>query len=122
MHTNIKNLPAAPTNRYYTERGYSQTYVYKEIRRTAKTRTLARVLTAPDPEWKEKMIWYTGGFAGHCANQREQTWLYDGVDLDQTVTVREVKSRYIGEDTCWGHKGRNFVEGRAVEFYDYNNF
>jgi hypothetical protein len=116
--TNIKNLPAGPT--YYTERGYSQRYPWVEVSRTAKTRTLARVLTAPDPEWKEKIVWHAGGFAGHCDNQTEQTWLYAGVDTDSTVTVREVKSRYYGEDTCWGHKGTSFVEGRAIELYDYN--
>jgi hypothetical protein len=118
--TNIKNLPMGPADLYYTERGYSQLYVWKEIKRTAKTRTLARVLTELDPEWKEKMIWHAGGFAGHCENQHDQTWLYAGVDMEQTVTVREVKSRYIGEDTCWGYKGRSFAEGRAFEFYDYN--
>ena len=116
--TNIKNLPMGPGNRYFTERGYSQSYVYKEISRTAKTRTLARVLSVKDPEWKPDFV--PGGFCAHCTNQSEQTWVYAGIDADDTVTVREVKSRYYGEDTCWGYKGRTFVEGRAREFYDYN--
>lgn len=117
-NTNIKNLPMGPTNKYFTEIGYSQSYPWKEIKRTAKTRTLARVLTERDPDWKPEII--PGGFVGHCTNQGEQTWLYAGVDMNDTVTIRKVKSRYCGEDEMWANRGVKFVEDRAVEFFDYN--
>lgn len=109
--TNVKGLPVGPGNRYFTERGWSQSYPWKEIARTAKTRTLAKVDVKPDPDWKPKIL--PGGFCGHCTNQNEQTWLYDKVDGARTVTVRATKRG-------WAHKGVVFVEGKAVEFYDYN--
>ena len=41
MKTNIKNLPEGHT--YFTENGYSQSYPWVEIERTAKTVTLAKI-------------------------------------------------------------------------------
>jgi hypothetical protein len=117
--TNIKGLPSLSDGRkYFTESGYSQSYPWVEIRRTAKTVTLMKVNVKRDPEWKPNI--HPGGFCGHCDNQSEQTWLYDGVDEGLTKTVRLVKSRYAGEDYMWAHKGTKFTEDRAVEFYDYN--
>lgn len=106
--TNIKNLP--PGN-YFTEIGYSQSYPWVEIKRTAKTVTVAKVLVLPDPEWKPEIS--PGGFAGHCHNQHLQTWLYGGVQKDRTRILRATR---LG----WSHKGVRFVEGTAREFYDYN--
>lgn len=107
-YTNIKNLPEG---KYFTEVGYSQQYPWTEIARTAKTVTLAKVCVRVDPEWKPEM--YAGGFAAHCSNQSEQTWLFLGVNPTQTVTVRQTKRG-------WASKGVRFIEDRAVEFYDYN--
>jgi len=109
--TNIKNLPE--TGNYFTELGYSQSYPWIEVKRTAKTVTLAKVNVKADPEWKEKMDWYAGGFAGHLANQGEQTWLFDGIDHKHTKIVRATKRG-------WTHGQTRFIEGRANEFYDYN--
>jgi len=106
--TNIKNLPAG---NYFTEIGYSQSYPWVEIKRTAKTVTLAKVLVAKDPEWKPVM--HAGGFAAHCSNQHDQTWLFAGIDTTHQTTLRLTKRG-------WAHKGVKFVEGRATEFYDYN--
>jgi len=106
--TNIKNLPEG---KYFTETGYSQSYPWVEIKRTAKTVTLAKVNIAPDPEWKPEMI--PGGFSAHCTNQSDQTWLYDGYDMSNTRTIRMTKKG-------WAHKGTRYIEDRAVEFYDYN--
>jgi hypothetical protein len=108
-HTNIKSLPEG---KYFTERGYTQAYPWVQIGETAHTRTLARVNTAPDPEWKPEII--PGGFAGHCTNQRQQTWLFDGVDRGYTLTIRKDKR---GQ---WVHKGVSFKEDQATYFYDYN--
>lgn len=110
MNTNIKGLPEG--RNYFTECGYSQCYPWVEVKRTAKSVTLAKVEVAPDPEWKPEMI--PGGFCAHCTNQHAQTWLFDKIDERNTVTVRwSVR----GE---WRAKGVRFIEGAAREFYDYN--
>jgi len=108
--TNIKNLPAG---RYFTEIGYSQSYPWVVIDESAsgKTVTVAKVEVAADPDWKPEF--YTGGFAAHCANQSEQTWLYAGVNMSVTKKVRLTKKG-------WTSKGTRFVADRAREFYDYN--
>ena len=106
--TNIKNLPEG---NYFTEIGYSQSYPWIEVSRTAKSVTLAKVDVTKDPEWKPEIL--PGGFVGHCTNQSEQTWMFDKIDAKHTVTVRKTK---LG----WSNKGVRFIEGRAREFYDYN--
>lgn len=109
-YTNIKNLPEGV---YFTEIGYSQQYPWALVKSTAKTVTLARVLVEADSEWLAKKEFMAGGFCGHCPNQHEQTWLFGFVNENDLITVRKTKRG-------WMHKGRRFVEGRAVEFYDYN--
>ena len=106
--TNIKNLPEG---KFFTEVGYSQQYPWVELSRTAKTVTLAKVCVAPDPEWKPEF--YAGGFAGHCANQSKQTWLFRGIKPTEMVTIRLTKKG-------WSRKGVRFIEDRAVEFYDFS--
>ena len=112
MYTNIKNLPLEG-NVYFTERGYSQSYPWVVISRSesGKTLTLAKVKVAADPEWKPEF--HIGGFAAHCSNQSEQTWLFDEIDYEYTTQIRLTKKG-------WSHKGTRFTEDRAVEFYDYN--
>lgn len=108
--TNIKNLPE--DRKYFTEVGYSQTYPWVEIKRTAQTVTLAKVNVGPDPEWKPNIL--PGGFAGHCTNQGQQTWMFAGIDQTNTRVIRKnLKGN-------WVHKGVRFVEDVAREFYDYN--
>ena len=113
--TNIKNLPEG---NYFTELGYSQSYPWVEVARTAKTVTVAKVDVDRDPDWKPEM--YPGGFAAHCTNQSEQTWLFKGINRERTRTLRLCKGRRAGAKQDWMHRGSIFVEGRAVEFYDYN--
>lgn len=109
---NIKNAPAG---RYFTEQGYSQYYpwVLEKVSPSGKTLTLRRVRTASDPDWKPHII--PGGFVGHCDNQRDQTWLYDGLGYI-TITIRKNKNGH------WMHKGVLFHEEKAgpYYFYDYN--
>lgn len=111
MKTNIKNLPEG--RKYFTEIGYSQSYPWVEVKRTAKTVTLARVLVEADPEWLAKKEFYPGGFCGHCPNQHEQTWLFGMVNDADTCVIRATKKG-------WSHGGTRFVEDRATEFYDFN--
>jgi hypothetical protein len=108
--TNIKNLPEGT---YFTEIGYSQQYPWVEIKRTATTVTLAKVEVEADPEWAAKRVFHAGGFAGHCANQHEQTYLFGRINRDVTCTIRQTKKG-------WSLRGVKFIEGRAREFYDYN--
>ena len=107
--SNIKNLPAG--KEFFTEIGYSQSYPWMVVSKTAKTVKLARVEVSPDPEFKPEF--HKGGFCAHCSNQSEQTWLFDSVSFRITKTVRMTKKG-------WSHKGTKFVEGRATYFYDYN--
>lgn len=106
--TNIKNLPEG---KYFTEIGYSQTYPWVVIKRTDKTVTLARVLVDKDPAFQPNII--PGGFAGHCDNQSDQTWLYKGISQRETKTIRLTKKG-------WSHQGVRFWEDVAREFYDWN--
>jgi len=110
-NTNIKNLPEG--RKYWTEYGYSQSYPWVEISRTEKTVTLAKVTVEKDPEWIAKRKMHVGGFCAHCSNQSEQTWLFDKICDDITMTIRKTKQG-------WSHKGVTFREDRAIEFYDYN--
>lgn len=108
--TNIKHLPEGE---YFTQIMYSDRHAWAVVKRTAKTVTVAFVETKPDPEWKEKQIFHVGGFCGHMANQSEQTWIFDRIKGDITLTLRRTKRG-------WSHKGETFVEGKAWEYYDYN--
>ena len=110
MNTNIKNIPADRT--YFTERGYSQSYPWVEVKRTAKTVTVAKVNVEADPEWKP--VFHVGGFSANCSNQSEQTWLFANIDPKYTRTLRLNKK---GE---WKSDGVKYSEDKAVEFYDYN--
>lgn len=107
--TNIKNLPEGRV--YFTEVGYSDNEPWVEVSRTAKTVTVARVITKRDPDWKPNII--PGGFSGHCDNQSEQTWLFDKIEPAYTRTLRITKKG-------WALKGVRFLEERAIKFYDYN--
>jgi hypothetical protein len=109
--TNLKGLPEGE---YMTETMYSDTVPYKVVGRTATTITLQEVEVERDPEWTPNII--PGGFAGHCTNVREQTWLYAGLG-QRKVTVRLVK---FGSKKAWGYKGCMFIANGAVRKYDYN--
>lgn len=107
-NTNIKNLP--DNQNYFTEIGWSQSYPWAELKRTAKSVTLVKVNVSADPEWKPNIL--PGGFAGHCTNQSEQTWLYKDMG-PSTKVIRMTKKG-------WASQGVRFIEGCASEFYDYN--
>jgi len=107
--TNIKNLPKG---RYVTECLYSDSHAWKVIKKTKRTMTVAAVEVERDPEWKPEI--HAGGFAGHCSNQHQQTWLFSRVNRDLTTTIR------LNKKGQWVHKGTRFIRGVAKEFYDYN--
>ncbi len=108
--SNIKNLPEG--RNYFTESGWSQSYPWVEVKRTAKTVTLAKVNVSPDPEWHPHIL--PGGFCGHCDNQGDQTWLFKEINEKHTCRV------FMTKRGVWKSKGVKFHEGFAREFYDYN--
>lgn len=115
--TNIKNLPEGE---YVTLAMYSDTSPYMVVGRTEKTIKVVPVSVKRDPEWKPEII--AGGFAGHCTNQDEQTWLFDRVRDDiEPVTLRLCKSKYCGSDKLWSSPrlGR-FIANGARKKHDYN--
>ena len=80
--------------------------------------TVQLVEVEPNPEWKPN--WIAGGFAGHCTNQSDQTWIYKNLSPITTI-IRLRKSRYHGSNKLWASKQHGeFVDNGAVEFYDYN--
>jgi hypothetical protein len=107
--TNIKNLPEGRT--YFTECGWTDRSPWVQVRRTAKTATLARVNVTPDPDWKPNF--HAGGFSAHCSNQGDQTWLFDDIDEGSTVTIRLT-------NRGWKRHNVSFSEGNARRYYDYN--
>lgn len=107
--TNIKGLPEGRT--YFTEIGYSQTYPWVEVKRTARTVTLARVVVVKDPDFVPEF--HAGGFCAHCSNQQDQTWLFHRIEDSRVVTVRKTKNG-------WSWRGIRFIEGQAREFFDFN--
>jgi len=109
IHTNIKNLPE--NAKYMTMHGYSDAYPYVVIKETATTKVLSPVLVERDPEWKPEM--HPGGFAAHCSNQSEQTWLYSLANKESQIRVYKTKKG-------WSRKGFEFTEDRAIYFHDYN--
>jgi hypothetical protein len=112
--TNIKGLPEGE---YLTETLYSDTEAWKVVGRTATTLQLQRVEVERDPAWQPNIV--PGGFAGHCTNQNEQTWLYAGL-AESECTVRLVKSPYNSREKMWGSKGRRFIANGARRKHDYN--
>ncbi len=71
------------------------------------TLILARVSYKRDESVTMNFI--QGGFAGHCANNHSQKWLYT-VDEKDTFTVR------LGK----GFLKRNRIQDAPYHFYDYN--
>lgn len=109
--SNVKNAPAGV---YFREIGYSQCYpwVLVKISASGKTAKIRSVRTKKDPEWNPEII--PGGFVGHCINQGQQTWLYDGLE-DREVTIR------LNKKGQWVRKGVRFIESEGPDyFYDYN--
>lgn len=112
------NIVGLPEGEYMTQTMYTDTTPWKVISRTATTITLQEVLVERDPNWKPNII--SGGFAGHCTNQDEQTWLYAGLG-EMTTKVRLVKSRYCGSDKLWSSAQHGeFIANGARRKYDYN--
>jgi hypothetical protein len=93
---------------------YSDAHAGTVIKVTKTQVVVQRDKATINPDFKPEMV--AGGFAGHCTNQREQTYTYEQDSKGETVTFRwsEKKQRY-----CNNQRGYKLTKGRH-EFYDYN--
>jgi hypothetical protein len=108
--SNVKN---APEGRYFVENGWSDANPWVVVAASASgmTLTVVPVEVEKDPEFKPNFI--VGGFAGHCDNQHEQTWLYAGKCPMRKKTIRLGKKGWASGTFKETPKG-------PYRFYDYN--
>lgn len=72
-----------------------------------KSKTILYVQPVVAGENKTKMEWVSGGFAGHCVNQSEQS--YDFTDVGEVIEIR-----MSAGDRCMR------ISDRPIKYYDYN--
>ena len=94
--------------------GYSDVYPYEVVRVISdKTIEVREMKVSSDPAWKPNMI--PGGFAAHCTNQLDQTWI---IESDPSIATMRVRKRKDGK---WYSKmGRHVLSEKPKYFYDYN--
>ena len=94
---------------------YSDAHAYTVIKVTKCSITVQRDTATIDPNFKPEFV--TGGFAGHCTNQSEQTYTYERNPEGNVETYRwsTKNNRYQG-----GGDGSIIVTKGRHEFYDYN--
>ena len=91
---------------------YSDRHAYTVIKRTASSITIQRDKATLDPSFKPEIM--PGGFAGHCTNNNDQSYIYSRDKNGSILTLRFSKKRerfmYLGAPISIGRH----------EFYDYN--
>ncbi len=94
---------------------YSDAHAGTVIKKTKATITVQQDKATIDPNFKPEFV--TGGFAGHCTNQNEQTYTYEPNPNGSITTYRwsNKYNRYQGG----GDRSVTVTKGRR-EFYDYN--
>lgn len=99
---------------------------YTIIKKTRTTMILREDKATLDPSFKPEFI--SGGFAGHCINQSEQTYTYeanpDGAEIK--ISLRTFTDELGNERRMWKlsktgvfERGGNVYAGRR-KFHDYN--
>lgn len=99
-----------------TMHGYTDAYAYTVIDRnaTGTVLTLQRDRAILSEDFKPEFI--SGGFAGHVANNRAQTYRYERDPQGETVKVRLRKDgRFYAAGAS-----RPVTLGKRYEFHDYN--
>lgn len=105
---------------------YTDIDAYTIIKKTATTILLQADKATLDPNWKPEFI--PGGFAGHCTNQRDQTYTYDRDPNGATIKIslRRSKDENGNERRRWKKAGVGTFEGGGNvypgrrKFHDYN--
>jgi hypothetical protein len=92
--------------RYINQHGYSDVEPLGRIV-GIKSKTILYVQPMKAGENKTKLEWVSGGFAGHCLNQNEQS--YDFTDIGEVIEVR-----MSAGDRCMR------ISDRPIKYYDYN--
>ena len=94
--------------------GYTDTKAYTVIAvsESGKTITIQQDKATLDPEWKPDFS--PGGFAGHCSNQRSQTYTYERNPEGQSIKAR------LHKDGKYHSQYGKVLVGERREFYDYN--
>ena len=63
-----------------------------------------------------KLKWVSGGFAGHCVNQRDQKWFYKSNPDNPVIRIRRRKDGNFYR----GYNIRFSLDFKPYHFYDYN--
>jgi len=105
---------------------WSDVDAYTIIKQTPTTMTLQEDKAVLCPSFKPKFI--SGGFAGHCTNQREQKYTYERDPNGSTIKISlrrwtdengEERRRWKRSGVGTFETGGNAYAGRR-KFYDYN--
>jgi len=101
---------------------YSDAHAYTVIKvsKSGKKVLVQRDKATLSKDFKPEVI--PGGFAGHCINQREQSYTYerDEEGLTRSFSLRKWRGRYVWCQTGTHCDGRMELGKDRHEFYDYN--
>lgn len=119
-------IAALPVGAHISVSLYTDINAYTIIKKTATTILLQADKATLDPNWKPEFI--PGGFAGHCTNQRDQTYTYDRDPNGATIKIslRRSKDENGNERRRWKKAGVGTFEGGGNvypgrrKFHDYN--
>jgi hypothetical protein len=96
-----------------TYEGWTDRRPYEVVRVVSEKCLEVRSMKAElDPEWKPEII--SGGFVGHCVNQRDQKWIISSDSEASTIRIR------LGKRGWRDAYGGSYTVGQAVKFHDYN--
>jgi hypothetical protein len=100
--------------KYANLHGYTDVYPYEVVRVISDKTIEVRAMNArPDPNWKPNII--PGGFAGHCINQDDQTWVIESNPSIETIRMRKRK-----DGKWYSAFGRHVLADDPKYYYDYN--
>lgn len=101
--------------KFANQYGYSDVTPFEVVRMVSeKTYEVRRMEYSKDPNWKPEFD--VGGFAAHCTNQREQTWIIESNDKNPIIRIRLHKDGSLKD--AHGNKFR--LADAPRRFYDYN--
>jgi hypothetical protein len=106
MKTERFETSNAMIGNYINQYGYSDITPLGKIV-GIKSKTILYVQPIEAGENKTKMEWVSGGFAGHCVNQNEQS--YDFTEVGEIVEIRMSNG-----------DRRNRIDNRPMKYYDFN--
>lgn len=99
---------------YANLHGYSDIHPYEVVRMVSdKTVELRSMTVHPDPNWKP--VFYPGGFAAHCANSRDQSWIIKSNPSSIIIRARKRK-----DGKWYSAFGRHVFSDKPRHYYDYN--